>query len=144
MLTVVTGDLVSLILGYYNPIILRPLPSGQFVVVGESYIHGLNDATGLLGPLPAPWKGIFRVDSMGRHLHLYYNSVTRQSTPEDPRLDLLPSNWQRLSYERIEDDPEIFQRFKDTITGEVVNSDPRLTPEALMARGVELTTFRLI
>jgi hypothetical protein len=38
----------------------------------------------------------------------------------------------------------LFQRFKDTVRGEVVNSDPRLTSEALMARGVELSTFRPI
>jgi hypothetical protein len=94
--------------------------------------------------LPAPWKGIFKPDDAGRHFHLYYNPVTNQTTPEDPRLEPLAADWERLEYERTEDDPEIFQRFQNMVTGEVINSDPRLTPEALKARAVEMRNFQLV
>ena len=35
------GDEIRLLKGAYTPIVLRPQPSGQYVVVGESYVHGV-------------------------------------------------------------------------------------------------------
>ena len=74
----------------------------------------------------------------------YMNLQTGKQTLEDPRLDLLPPEWMRMTYERTPDDPAYFARFRNNATGEVINSDPRLSPEALRARGVELETFSLI
>jgi hypothetical protein len=124
--------------------ILRPIDCEKFLVVGEAYIHGLEDAIGVLGPLPTHWKAFIRGDSLGRPLHRYVNLTTWEETAEDPRLDVLPPEWERIAYERSPDDPALFEVFKNSVTGETINSDPRLSPEALRARGVKLETFQLI
>lgn len=124
--------------------ILRPVDLGKFQVVGEAYIHGLGDAIGVLGPLPADWKVIIRGDSLGRTMQRFVNLRTGEETVEDPRLDVLPLEWERMAYERSPDDPALFEIFKNTVTGETINSDPRLSPDALRGRGVRLETFQLI
>lgn len=140
----IVGDQVCIFLGCYSPIILRPAESGKFQVAGEAYIHGLADAIAVLGPLPAQWKVIIKGDSLGRALHRYINLMTYKLTAEDPRLGVLPPKWERVPYERSADDPALFEVFKNSITGETLHSDPRLLPEALRARGVNLETFQLI
>jgi hypothetical protein len=83
-------------------------------------------------------------DSLGRRLHRYLNLTTCEQTAEDPRLDVLPPEWERMAYERSPDDPALFEVFKNNVTGETVNSDPRLSPEALRVREVKLEKFQLI
>jgi hypothetical protein len=135
---------VCIFLGCYSPMILRPVDSEKFQVVGEAYIHGLEDAIGVLGPLPTGWKVIIVGDTLGRPLHRYLNRDKWEYTAEDPRLDRLPPEWERIEYERSPDDPALFEMFKNCVTGETINSDPRLSPEALRVRGVRLETFQLI
>ena len=142
-LTGIIGDHVCIFLGCYSPMILRPGGSGQFQVVGEAYVHGLEDSYGILGPLPSNWRAIIRGDAVGRPLHRYLNQRTFEETSEDPRLGPLPPGWERLAYERSLDDPAIFELFSSSVTGETINSDPRLSPEALQLRGVKLETFQL-
>jgi hypothetical protein len=142
-LTGIIGDHVCIFLGCYSPMILRPGGSGQFQVVGEAYVHGLEDAVGILGPLPSNWRAIIRGDDVGRPLHRYLNLRTFEQTAEDPRLGPLPPGWERVAYERSLDDPAIFEMFSSSVTGETITSDPRLSPEALQLRGVKLETFQL-
>lgn len=124
--------------------ILRRNSSGQFQVVGECYVHGLSDAIGILGPLPDNWKVIIKGDALGRPTHRYVQPSSNEETLDDPRLEPLPSNWERATYKRIPDDPAIFERFRNLLNGALVNYDPRLSPEGLEARGIELQTFRLV
>ena len=141
----IVGDQVCIFLGCYSPMILRPVGVGKFQVVGEAYIHGLADAIGVLGPLPSCWNAIIiGDDKLGRPLQRFLNLQTGQYTAEDPRLDILPSEWERVAYDRTPDDPALFEVFKNRVTGEMMKSDPRLSPEALLARGVTLETFQLI
>ncbi|KAM0342381.1 hypothetical protein ACHAPU_009568 [Fusarium lateritium] len=142
-LTVLVGDSICLILGTYAPIILRPTPAGTFQVVGECYVYGLSDAVCFLGPMPRDWKAIIKGDALGRPFQLFMNTMTGQETIEDPRLPL-PPNWERAPYERLPDDPALFQKFRNAETGEVINHDPRLIPEALESRGVKLQPFTLV
>ena len=72
------------------------------------------------------------------------NLATGKQTLEDPRLDELSPEWERITYKRTPDDPAYFATFKNNVTGETLNSDPRLSAEALHARGVKLETFSLI
>jgi hypothetical protein len=123
--------------------ILRPGDSGQFQVIGEAYVHGLEDAVGILGPLPRNWRVVISGDAFGRPLHRYLNLRTFKQTAEDPRLGPLPSEWKRVAYERSSDDPAFFEVFSSSATGETITSDPRLSPEALKLRGVKLETFQL-
>ncbi|KAK4158727.1 HET-domain-containing protein [Cladorrhinum sp. PSN259] len=145
------GDVVSLLLGTYAPIILHPtssaskLPTELFQVVGECYLHGLSDALGLLGPVPDPWRPIITGDALGRQRQWFLDVVTRRRTLEDPRLPPLPyRGWERAVYERSVEDPAVFERFVHVETGETVNYDPRMSAEALEARGVCLRTFVLV
>jgi hypothetical protein len=61
-------DHVCIFLGCYFPIVLRSVDSGQFQIVGEAYVHGLEDAIGILGTLPSNWRVIIEGDAVGRPL----------------------------------------------------------------------------
>jgi hypothetical protein len=128
--------------------ILRPISpdsSEVYQIVGECYVHGLSDAVGLLGHIPYPWRPIILGDAMGRARQWFLNRITGERTTDDPRLGPLPyENWDRAVYERRTDDPAIFERFVHLETGETINYDPRMSPEALKARSVELQTFKIV
>jgi hypothetical protein len=139
-----SGDEVCLLLGCYSPIILRPAASRKFQVVGEAYVHGLEDAKGILGPLPAGWKVVIMGDVRGRPLPRYLDLRSYQVTAEDPRLGGLPLGWERVEHERTPNDPAFFEMFRNNGIGEMSNSDPQLTPESLKSRNIPLVTFQLV
>lgn len=110
-------------------------------------MHGLMDGESLLGPLPAPWQIRMPDWTWGNHHEpepCYWNEDTKKLSREDPRLGDLPEEWERINVEKKYGDPLLFAPHKNRVTGEVINSDPRLLPEALAARGVKLRTFRLV
>ncbi|KAE9368957.1 hypothetical protein N431DRAFT_382768 [Stipitochalara longipes BDJ] len=141
-----TGDIISVFLGCETPILIRPQPNNTFQVLGECLIFGLNDANAFLGPLPSPWAAHVFDDSTGLFTVLrFYNSETKMKLDEDPRLGPLPEGWEAVDRgERTSEDPRIFRCFKNKQTGEIVNSDPRMEPEVLRGRGVELRNFALV
>jgi hypothetical protein len=117
--------------------LLRRHPLGNLTVVGKCFLYGLDDANGLLGPLPQPWRWQVSHDSIGL-LSIYrcFNPETNVLSDGDPRLaSLSESEWARVEVEMTGDDPETFQTFRNKVTGQVLKSDPRLRPEALKARG---------
>jgi len=124
--------------------ILRSDPSGKFKVIGICYVHGLSDSSCLPGLLPKSWKVDVEWDSSALPVYHFVNSSTNEKTIEDPRLGPLPKEWRRIDAERGRDDPVASQTFKSRNTNEVIDSDPRLLPEALKARGVPLVTLPLI
>lgn len=138
------GDIVCVVLGCQSPLLLRGIASSQFRVIGECSAHGLEDAVGLLGPLPTPWRFQFAFDDSGLEMCQFLNVDTGEETFEDPRLPPLPPTWERIDSERTSDHPDVFQIFKNTITGAIMNSDPRMLPDALRGRGVPLRTFQLV
>lgn len=107
-------------------------------------MHGLSDSVGILGPIPNGWKAIIKGDALGRQTQRFVRISDHEETLDDPRLPLLPSNWERIMYERGPDDPTVFERFRNLETDEIVNYDPRLVPEVLETLGVELQPFELI
>ncbi len=114
-------------------------------MVGWAFVHGLNDAISLLGPLPKPWRvQVFDNSSGDLGHYLFFNSDTGVLSEEDPRLGPLGDRWKRVSKGRTADDPATFQCFADKDTGETINHDPRMSPEALKARGADIRTFTLI
>lgn len=102
------------------------------------------NAEALIGKLPRSWtlRSVRNKNDVNSNL-LYFNEITR-TTAEDPRLDPLPSDWERVEKERDLCDPEHVGWFKNKTTDEVVNHDPRLAPEVLKKRGVLLETLRLV
>jgi hypothetical protein len=144
------GDVICVIPGCNSPVVLRETDDGNFRLVGSSFVYGLNDAQALLGSLKHPWRvQIFdHPEQDFRIEHRYYNRETRELTVSDPRLEDHPE-WERVSLEDlgrplIGDDPIILEFFKNKKTGEIMNSDPKLLPEALEARGVDLQWFTIV
>ena len=138
------GDLVCTFLGSRSPMILREMSPSRFNVIGPSYIYDLQDEESFLGPLPLHWKVTLLRDTLGRLEVRYLNTSTNEMTTLDPRLGPLVEPWEELKVVRTPDDPAMFAGFGNKQTGEVMNSDPRMLPDALRARGVPLKTFTLV
>ncbi|KAH8777850.1 heterokaryon incompatibility protein [Diaporthe sp. PMI_573] len=136
------GDAVAIFLGCSNPLVLRP-EQGRYSIVGESFVYGLEDATKLLGPLPEPWRVIAKMALSSRELHYFFSPRTGETTREDPRLETL-HKWSRVDREPDGDDPIDCDFFEHQDTSVVVNYDPRLEPEMLEKRGVQLERFILV
>jgi hypothetical protein len=100
-------------------------------------------AEALLGRILPPFRPQYRLDKFGFEVPMYVNEDTGE-TRDDPRLGLVPGDWEQLAAERTPDDPYYFVRFRNRRTEEEINSDPRLFPEALEVRGVKLETFALV
>ena len=136
------GDLVAILLDCASPLVLRPKPEKQFLVVGEAYCDGFMDCEAFLGPIPHSLKPVTRYDeasAVWRWAHVDHTSG--HIYPEDPRLGPLPNNWTRTSHAR----ESFWTWFVNKVTGEELkyDHDPRITIEAFKTRGVELQTFNL-
>jgi hypothetical protein len=110
-------------------------------------MHGVMDDEPLLGPLPFSWRVQrvrFNISDLGGYSTRYWNSETNSSTTEDPRLGSLPFPWERVNRSKTTADPLTVAPHRNKLTGEEVNWDPRMSPEALRARGVKLETFNLV
>jgi len=131
-------------LGCNSPIVLRAHSSGCWKIVGECYIQGMADAAIFLGPLPKPWRVQVTFDPATiLRVRRYYNIDTGELRDDDPRLEPL-IGWERTSILPSNRDPPTVEWFRNTVTGEVVNYDPRLLPDALRARGHVLQTIKII
>ncbi|KAF2118819.1 heterokaryon incompatibility protein-domain-containing protein [Lophiotrema nucula] len=115
------GDVVALLLGLDTHMCIRgdAQNSSKFKVVGECYIYGQENATGFLGPLPPDWSHCLD-SSTGFAVCMFKEASTGRITNRDPR-GPLPEGWDLKTWK-----------------------DPRLSPEALEERGVELQDFLLI
>ena len=138
-------DLICVLLGCHMPMILRPTFTGEgFKIIGPCLIHGLMDAEALLGPLPKPWIVEFYRDNLGYARLHFRNTETKDLTVEDPRLGPLTPEWERFDQDRTLDDPRWFAYYRNKATGEIMNSDPRMLPEELKKRNVNLEMFCLV
>ncbi|EEU33466.1 uncharacterized protein NECHADRAFT_98482 [Fusarium vanettenii 77-13-4] len=140
------GDRIAIILGCAVPMALRPTSTGAFQVLGPCFVHGIMDGEALLGPLPSGWtvKASYGEDGLLRPV--YHNSHTDTACVDDPRLDsrALPSHWEPIEWTRTRDDPIACTKYRNGTTGEEINCDPRLLPDALSARGVRCEAIDLI
>lgn len=117
-------------LGFEGQLLLRSTSTRSFQVVGECYLYGLGDAVNLLGPLLV--EATVRVYRRLRRLeYRFFDSSTGLETINDPRLPPVSANWERFEKAWTADDPEICNWCKTTVTGEEMDSDLRMLPEAL-------------
>ncbi|EXF76140.1 hypothetical protein CFIO01_03533 [Colletotrichum fioriniae PJ7] len=143
------GDKLVVLLGCPSPLLIRPDPASiseeqRYRVVGATYTHGLMDTEALLGPLPEGWRVRMARES-GFFDSMHFFSITAdKTTKEDPRLGEDPSGWERLETVRTGSDPWNFARYRSRQTREVINSDPRLTVDALKSRGVGVECYSLV
>ncbi|KAK0641412.1 heterokaryon incompatibility protein-domain-containing protein [Cercophora newfieldiana] len=144
-----TGDEVVVFLGSDVPMILRKQNASSNCVVGYGYLHGFMNGEALLGRLDAPWRayarfyaGVPGADFLREHP----DGTVVERAWEDPRLAgiPLPSPWESVSCTaQTKNGPRYYFKFKDTLTGEMSDSDPRLSPESLRSRGVPIEYFCL-
>ncbi|KAI2637516.1 heterokaryon incompatibility protein-domain-containing protein [Xylaria nigripes] len=139
------GDVVCILLGCDMPLLIRPADESKdtFHLVGICFAPGLMDGESLLGPLPDDWK-LQLVFRDGSYVPTYINTSNGHSQPQDPRLQPLDPNYATITRKRTQDDPYFTQWFQDKQRNKLVNSDPRLLPSALKARGIKLEHFKLI
>ena len=138
----VEGDIVCVILGCKSPLLLRPLPNGNYTVAGECYIHGFMNGEALLGPLPKGWEPVEILEEGLGYIGGFRNVNTGELSFVDPRLGGLPPGWSLKDSRRRAD---WNNWFVNNHTGETMNwpLDPRVTAEALEGQGVPLQDFIL-
>ena len=136
------GDWVVILLGCQSPMVLRPNQDGTFIVIGECYVHEIMSGEALLGPLPGNWRHVMRRNERHGGYHAaYINRETGICQREDPRLGPLPDDWGEIEHSR----QQRYALFRKKNADQPAQKfDPRLSPEALYKRGVELRDFRLV
>jgi hypothetical protein len=150
-LTAQAGDQVVILLGGRSAFVLRPASgtSTRYQMVGEAYVHGLMYGEALLGPLPPKVQSIARYDGpTDSYWRCYLDTRTGMCEVEDPRLGPLPHGWRRRGHDKA----HVISWYVNDITGEGFGQemrdngfvDPRLQPDALRARGVQLQTYDLV
>lgn len=138
---------MAVLLGCCAPLVLRPYGEA-YEIIGDCYVHGFMIGQALLGPLEPHVHVQDSFNVWGRR-RVFINTDTGHHSFEDPRLEEipLPAEWERGTDEeqqRVHDDPEVFCRFRHRDTGELINYDPRMTADALKARGVPVQTLTLM
>ncbi|KAI3321997.1 hypothetical protein HD806DRAFT_536468 [Xylariaceae sp. AK1471] len=93
----------------------------------------------VLGLFPPKWRLIaktLRGAVLPRYLHTESGVIVKTG----PRLDEMPvpALWEPLEFEHTREDPKSCRKFRNRETGKVINSDPRLFPEALRERGIDI------
>ena len=136
------GDQACIMLGCRALLILRPNDARTYKVVGECYIDGFMESEALLGALPTNWQRILRhFPDLGSDYDNFMNVKTGVVQVDDPRLGPLPAGWQIADHRR----KHASNRFCNEELGvSATETDPRLSPEALRARGVKLHEIRLV
>ncbi|KAF2826971.1 HET-domain-containing protein [Ophiobolus disseminans] len=142
--TVKPGDTISVLLGCSLPTIIRQQSDVQHRFIGCSYIHGLLAGEALLGDLPDGWKTVGHLDTYGDFHERFIDPANPSVFSEDPRLGPLPSDWIRVVAPDRQWPSKKVNAFQNTVTGQILHSDPRMLSDALRARGVPLKEFRLV
>ena len=111
--------------------------------MGECYIYGLMHGEGILGSLANKWQCLVIQDDSASWFEGFYNQKNEEQVYEDPRLGPLPHHW-RLAKHGQKAHP--YNWFVNDETGDKLNYpyDPRMTAEALSARGVALEEILLV
>jgi hypothetical protein len=132
---------VFAILGSSSLVVLRPAASNKYYVIGVCYVRGLVDDESYLGPLPSLWKVQFRKGTSQLFTRGFLDTLSGQTSSEDPRMGQLPSDWEKVEGAI---GSSALPEFKNKITGEIVNADPRLFPEHLKKRGINVQLVHLV
>lgn len=138
------GDIMTVFLGCWSAMVLRPIQNDRYKVVGEGYCQGVMSGEALLGEFPGNFRLVKRYHGSLRDMTWAYSEGNSRTVyVEDPRLGSLPMGWRRKSHSAelkwawyVND--ETGEEFKNQ------EGDPRLNPQALKGRGVDLKIFRLV
>ena len=135
------NDIIVALLGCQSSIVLRPTEKGDFVVVGDSYVHEIMTGDLFLGPVSKDWQRVWRYDEKTQgYWDAFINREKGLWQIEDPRLGPLPDDWVK------EDHPmqHVYHMFSKKSSDFRTKVDPRMSPEALRTRGVDIRDFDLV
>ncbi|KAH7087442.1 heterokaryon incompatibility protein-domain-containing protein [Paraphoma chrysanthemicola] len=125
-----SGDSIAVLLGFPMCVVLRPKGDVAFQILGPAFVHGLNEAQGILGKIPYPW--VPRVHRPGDFLR-FDNIETGETTFYDPRLAPLDNGWVMKTVEESG-----AYEFYHAATGLRTRTDPRCNLSELQKKvGVE-------
>jgi hypothetical protein len=100
------------------------------------------DGEVLLGPVPG-WKAVIRTDPNGDQRQKFVDPSGEEKV-SDPRFGDLPEKWVViLAPDRLWPEKEVWVA-QNTITGQIIYSDPRYFRTRLRARGIALRQFALV
>jgi hypothetical protein len=143
----IVGDTIAVLLGHHCPVILRPVSSQcsseRFRILGPAHVHGLMEGQAVLGSLSPSWKLVVE-HTYSTYRLLFRNAQDGAKTPQDPRLGVLPENWEPIEKEDEARLRYTVQHYRHKITNEIINSDPRLMLEAVRARSIKVETLVVI
>jgi hypothetical protein len=123
--------------------ILRSDNAESYSFIGNSVVNGLEDGKELLGPLPDGWILVINWE-YGQFNPVFKNTETNECFYEDPRLVDMDDDWECINEEAMKSSMYAVRRYKHKVTGETCVGDPRMTPDALRARGVPIETISLV
>jgi hypothetical protein len=108
--------------------------------VGGAYCLGFMNGEAFLGPLPRCFNIAFTfIEGDNSFSRVFFECETGKVLDEDPRLGPLPTGWRIF---KMDDGQHRWYVNEDD--GEPTRSDPRLCPEILRERGIELKVFEII
>jgi hypothetical protein len=124
-------------------VILRNQSKEKHLFIGCAYIHGIMDGEVLLGPVPEDFTLV--VDDEGEVLvEKFRHRTTGELTTQDPRLQPLSDDWQHIRTSHRLWPAKMVNAFQNNNTGDIAYADPRMSLEALRARGVPLQVIDLV
>jgi hypothetical protein len=126
--------------------LLRPTTDDTYRVVGPCFIHGLMNSEAVLGRLLPSTQVRVAANNDGVFQPRYMDPTTSSLCSADPRLaDVpVPEPWEPVKlWQWTNDDPTQCVKYRNTVTGEVINTDPRMFPDALRSRGLNLRNIVL-
>ncbi|KAF5561724.1 heterokaryon incompatibility het-6 [Fusarium napiforme] len=141
-----SGDIVAVLLGLDNPIVLRPQETpGYFQVVGPCYHPDFANSEALLGGDFHGWGYVW--DSDPYTLRFFKDGHSNRWT--DPRLDDVPLSegfTEASTNENGHERPLWIYKDPDPESGRTyaTSYDPRMSEDSLRSRGVPIERFRLI
>ena len=80
------GDIVIVLISCPTLLILHPLENGRHILIGPSYVHGLNWSEGLCGPLLKPYRCVRKAYPVRGWDTAFVNEETGRDTMLDPRI----------------------------------------------------------
>ena len=133
------GDLLVAILSCRTMFVLRPQPDDTFQVIGPASCEGFRYQEALLSPIPRGYRSVV-VTGEGMEGPVYKKDDTEEIIVDDLRRGALCHPWDFIEH----DNDHLFNAFVNLETGEQTLQDPRITVDALRARGVPIRDFVLV
>ena len=136
-----SNDIIVTLLGCPSPVVLRPTDKENYIVVGVCYVHHIVTGDLLLGPLPENWQRVWRFDEQSQNYwDIFVDRENGVWQIDDPRLGAIPDGWFKEEHR----DQHVYHMFRNKSTGLSNCFDPRMSPESLRSRGVDIREFQLV